>query len=240
MALLSGLVNRTKPAKIADGVNVAVRQGRYGEQMVVPVTSGTYAIADEGSYFKATNPTFGTGVAAAITTAFSATAGYFCLFNGDSAGGKRIYLDYLTMICNTVPATATSFQFGITLDSINRWSSAGSAITPVNSNQDDATSAIGVLHAGALVLAAASGSVRSHSRGVFFGAIPVVQSSYTLNFGTFDNQSGTLGGTVASQISDGCGPVVLGPGQSLNFHTWWPGNATTAGVWEFELGWWER
>lgn len=242
MAILSGLVNRVKPNKVADGANTPLRQTRYGELYTINMTQGTYAFADEGSYFKTTNPTVGTGLTATIQTSFAATNAFFNIRNTDSAGGKRLYMDYITLICNTVPATATSMQLAVTLDNpvTVRYSSGGSALTAVNANMDDATATISNIHAGALTLTAASGSARTVARGVLRSAIPVVQDSIMIQFGAVQNVTGTLGGATAVATADDTGPCIIGPGQDLNVHLWWPGNATTAGVWELEAGWWER
>jgi fatty-acid desaturase len=35
-------------------------------------------------------------------------------------------------------------------------------------------------------------------------------------------------------------PVVIGGGDSINFHLWYPAGATTAPTYEFDIGWWER
>lgn len=241
MALLSGLVNRVRPSRSADGTNVLARQGRYGEVMVVPITLGTYGIADEGSYFKATNPTPGTGIAAAITAAYSATAAYINVRNTDAAGGKRMYFDYLTLLNTVVPATSTSVQLVVTIDNPGtaRYASGGSLIAGVNANMDDTTASVANIHAGAVVLNAASGSARMISRGVLKGAIPVVNDTLMIQFGNAGNIGGALtGGPIG--VTDDVGPVVVGPQQDLNVHIYYPGNATTAGQWEFEFGWWER
>src|SRR6476469_4451251 len=229
MALLSGTVNRLKPSRVSDGSNVSMRMTRYGGVIVEPITSGTYPLADEGSYFKVTNPTMGTGITAAITTAFSATAAFYNVRNTDSAGGKRLYMDYITLICNTVPASSTSMQLAVTLDNPGtaRYSSGGSALTPVNTNMDDTTGTIANVHAGAVVLTAASGSARTVSRGVLRSAIPVLQDAVMIQFGEASNVLGTLGGTTALATADNCGPLIIGPQQDLNIHLWWPSNATT-------------
>ena len=244
MAILSGLVNRIKPGITGDGNNAVFRQGRYGELLVYPVTQGTYPVSDEGSYFKTTNPTIGTGITAGITTAFSATAAFFNIRNTDTVGtaAKRIYLDYITLICNTVPASSTSMQLAITIDNpaTARYSSGGTALTTACANMDLSTPSVANIHAGALVLTAASGSARTVARGVLRSAIPVLQDSIMIQFGEAANVIGTMGGTTAIATADDVGPIIIGPQQDLNVHIWWPGNATTAGIWELEAGWWER
>jgi len=87
-----------------------VRGGRYGEQYVLPLIPTKHLLADEGSYFIATNPTPGTALAYNVQAAFSDTVPLFYVQNNDSKAnpfGKRLYLDYIKLICTTAPASST-------------------------------------------------------------------------------------------------------------------------------------
>jgi hypothetical protein len=242
MPQVFGLVGQGLPTATADASQAQIRVGRYGEQIVIPLSMGMSGLANEGTYYRTTNQVPGTATAYSITNAFSATAGFAVIRNTDSAGGKRMFMDYIRLICTTVPASATSAQFAVSVDSTNRYTSGGTALTPLNSNMVSANAAIGTCHIGTPTVAAASGSVRYLSRGVLFGVIPVVQSEFVINFGATDSGTGTLGGTTAVRVGVPVGPVVLGPGatHSLVLHLWFPANATTAPQFEFEAGWWER
>jgi hypothetical protein len=242
MPQVFGLVGQALPTALSDAAQGQIRVGKYGEQIVIPLTFGMSAVANEGTYYRATNQVPGTATAYSITTAFSATAGFAVIRNTDSAGGKRLFMDYIRLICTTAPASATSSHFAISIDSTNRYTSGGTALTPQNANMVSANSSIGTCHIGAPTIAAASGSVRYLTRGVLFSAIPVVNTEWIINFGAGDSGSGTLAGTTAARIGIPMGPVVLGPGatHSLVLHIWNPANATTAPQYEFEAGWWER
>jgi hypothetical protein len=75
-----------------------VRGGRYGEQYVLPLISTKHLLADEGSYFIATNPTPGTALAYNVQAAFSDTVPLLYIQNNDSKANplaKRMYLDYI-------------------------------------------------------------------------------------------------------------------------------------------------
>jgi len=96
-----------------------VRGGRYGEQYVLPLIPTKHLLADEGSYFIATNPTPGTALAYNIQAAFSDTVPLFYVQNNDSKAnpfGKRLYLDYIKLICTTAPASSTGVRFALKTD----------------------------------------------------------------------------------------------------------------------------
>lgn len=228
---------RALPTTNADGGQIQNRGGRYGEQYVVPIGSGTYPIAEEGSYFKAMNPTIGTALAYPVTAAFSATAGAaFLIRNGSaSATGPNIYIDYIRFTIAVAPATATQAMFAVVLDPSNRYTSGGSALTVANGNLNSSNTTNAVIFAGSLVTTAASGSVRNIARGGLKTAIPVVGDTFTINFGAVDSVATNSGVCQA-------GPAVLGPNanHSCLVHLWFPANATTGASFEVDAGWWER
>jgi len=249
MPNIFGITRRALPTKIADSIAQQARVSSYGDQYIVPLTSGTYGLADEGSYFKATNPTVSTGIIHALTTAWSATAALFVLRNTDAEGAKRLYLDYVRLHCvGTAPAATTSVQLAVTVDNTNRFSSGGSAITPVNVNMDSVTATIAALNFGAVVATAASGSVRLVSRVALPArAAPALISGDLLlfNFGQVNsfaiNPVGAAApATAQAAITASIGPIVIGGGDSLLFHLFYPAATTTAPTYEFEIGWWER
>src|SRR5882724_8567682 len=87
-------------------------------------------LADKGAYFISTNPTPGTPLAFAVNAAVSETAGYFLTIkNNEAANGKRIYLDYLSLLCGVVPASATAGEMFVKLDTAG-WTSGGTQCTP--------------------------------------------------------------------------------------------------------------
>lgn len=251
MPNIFGKTSRVLPSAIADGTSQQFRASKYGEQYMIPLTAGTYAMSDDGSYFKATNATIGTGIIHALTTSFSATAALFCLRNTDAEGAKRLYLDYVRLVTGATAiamTAATSIEAAVTLDNTNRYSSAGTAITPANSNMDSATATISSLTFGAVVLTAASGSVRTHSRVALPRRVApamVTGDQFYFDFGQANPPSiSTVGAaapaTAPSQFNVPMGPAIIGGGDSLNFHLWYPAGATTAPTYEFEIAWWER
>jgi hypothetical protein len=242
MPQIFGITRRAQPTKTADGTQQQFRVSAYGEQPVVPYSAGTYALCDEGSYFKATNPTMGTAITHATTATWSATAALAILRNTDAEGGKRIYLDYIDLLVVGTPATATSADLSITIDNTNRFSSGGTAITPQNSNMDSAQATIASLNFGAVIATAASGSVRTVTRQrIKTQAAPCLTAgdSVLMNFGVVETVGGPISGTVANILPVSTGPVIIGGGDSLLVHVWYPA-VTAAPTYEFEMGWWER
>lgn len=252
MPQIYGKTNRPLPTKTADAAQLQPRLSAYGEVMVVPISHGTFGLADEGSYFHACNATPGTGIIHALTTAFSSTAALFCLRNTDAEGAKRLYLDYVRLSTGHTTAiamtAATSIEVAVTIDNTNRYSSGGTALTPVNANMDSSGATIASLTFGAVVLTAASGSVRTTTRASLpRRAAPamVTGDQFLFNFGNVGAPALTVAGaaapaTAAGQFYVPLGPVVIGGGDSVNFHLWYPAGATTAPTYEVEFGWYER
>lgn len=241
MPQIVGKVNRGLPSAIVEGTPATARLGRYGETVIIPISQGLYGIADEGQYFKATNPTPGTGIAMSITTAFADTAALAVLFNGESSGGKRLFLDYIKLICTVAGATTSASDLAVKIDSGNRYSSGGSAITPVNANMDVSNVASGVLHFGTVVATAASAARIVSRDRLKTQAAPcwTAGDEVIINPGA-DMSAGPTSGSTPIMIGVPTGPIIIGPQQSLLVHMWNTANATTAPSWEFELGWWER
>lgn len=243
------LVSRGLPQSMPDSP-IASRQprgGRYGEIYSLPIFNNCMAMSDEGSYFVATNPTISTGIAfgGAAITAFNDTTGAgLALYNADQLGGKRIYLDYIKLIMATIPTgtlAAPFMQMALKLDNVaSRYTSGGSAITPVNPNGDVPANSISRLYFGALTLAASSSAARILGRGAVRSAAPVIGDKYLISFGSIPDvaaQSYAL--ATAGAFTIGFPPVIIGPGQVLSLHHWC-GGQTAAPVYEFEMGWVER
>lgn len=243
MPQFSYLTNRALPAAVTDNTVAPARGGRYGEGYTLPIGNGLYGLAEEGTLFVATNPTIGTGISASIQTSYAATNGLLNIRNNAGAGGVRIYPLWLRLICTTVPASATSAQIAVAIDSSIRYSSGGTQITALNNaNMDSARTSSAVLWFGALTLNAASGNQRIVGRSMLASVIPVALDEYIIFFGPYGGDFGTLGGTTATRRTLSSVPIVLGPNanHNMSLHAWYPANATTAAQFEFEFCWIER
>jgi hypothetical protein len=199
---------------------------------------GPFVEADEGRYFVATNPTPGTAIAQTIQASFLATNALCTIFNNNAAGGKRIYLDYIRLIVGTVGASATSCELAAVLDKINRFSSGGSAITPVCSGDGSNNNTGAVINFGAVTAAAAS-AARIVSRITVKPSIQIAKDTYVVKFGAPAGQGSTVPSAVGI-IGQDAPPIVIASQSSLVLHVWNPSNSVTAPTYEFEIGYFER
>ncbi len=229
------------PSAAADGAFPDLRVDSFGAPHI---RSELSAWAEEGSYFRATNPTIGTGIAQGIQTTFSATANLLFLVRSSSAT-KRLIPHYLRLINTAAGATTTSSRLAITVDTANRYSSGGTDCTTtiVNSNSGlGPTSVVDVMRFGAVTGAAAVAARTVANAQLKTQAAPcwTVGDEVKIMFGD-DADMGALNGAASVCIAKNVGPVVLqGANHCLLFHLWNPANATTAPSWEFEFAWWER
>lgn len=240
------VVRHAKPSVTAEGSEASQRGSKYGDLTVQPLINKNHLLADEGSYFVATNPTPGTGIAFAVNASVSETAGYFlAVINGSSQGdpsAKSIYLDYLRLIPTVAPASGTSGRFFWKSDVAAKYTSGGSTLTPVNPNSGNGNTSVASVKAGALTTAAASGVARLLSHGVLRGAIPVVNDEYVFDFGGAEVAGGSMitSGTNVQRMGIPVPPIVVGPGMMVGLQLWFPSNSATGLSAELELGFWER
>jgi len=128
----------------------------------------------------------------------------------------------------------------MSIDSGNRFSSGGTAVTPVSPNMDSAAVSIGTLNFGALTAAAAN-NARRVKHGQIRSVIKVVGDVYLFTFGqsTPSVPGMVLEGTAQAFIPIQCPPVVLGPNQTFLLHEIAASQAAAA-QYEFSMGWSER
>lgn len=250
-AFITAAVSRLLPQALPDDGGSSndqpVRAGRYRELYALSLVRKSHLLADEGSFFVTNNAQ--TGIAMAATpTAFSATNPFVLLYNGDSAGGKRIYLDAITLVCTAADTAGTSLQAAVTIDTVNRYTSGGTNLTAniVNPNMDISPRAtVANVYAGNLTASAATAGVRTvvGTRILKVKATPamVALDQITLNFGGVEGinfASSPLSGTT-SVITVPMPPVIIGPGDSALVHLWLP-SVSTGPSFEPEISWWER
>lgn len=193
-------------------------------------------LADEGAYWKFTNPTMETAIAQAIRGGFLATNCVALIRNNAAAGGKHLFMDYLRLIPKVAPASATRSELAIALDfGATRRTGGGTAITPVNPNGDVAGAvADAVLHFGDITLSGETANVRKVARAQLRAAIPVVGEELLLQFGADVHQEGTLGGATGVGRVVNLGPLIIPPQAEAALHLWHPSNAATAATYEFD------
>lgn len=238
-------VDRQLPDAESDSTQDVTRAGRYREQYVIPISSTTHWLADEGTYFVATNPTPGTAIAGAVNASVSETAGNLLYIkNNDGVGNsrnKRIYLQYLRLITTVAPAAGLTGHCFMRLDNQNRYGSGGTAIVPTNVNMDTSAATVSQVYFGALTTTAPSIAARLVQRAILRSVIPVVNDETIFVFGGNEFAGGSsTGGTVALRSIIPCAPLIVGPQQNLCMQVWYPSNAVTPASYEFEIGWFER
>lgn len=242
-ASITGRASRAIPQAAPDTNETSVRTGRYGDLYTMPLHGKKHWLADEGSYFVATSVA-GTPIAmtASIST-FAETAGAvgvtLFLKNTEPKGGKRVFLDYIKLLTSVVPLNATSLQYALVIDDNPiRWTSGGTAITPVSPNGDSNIPSITQMYFGAITTAVPTNR-RTVGRGTLRGVIPTVFDVLTILSGGSEG-----GGSMASAAASGrqvenTAPIIIGPQQNLCL-TMWGASYTTAAQWEFEVTFWER
>ena len=236
MATLKDLISVFSGGSVLDEVrNTLVASGGFLE-------SPRYGRASLGQYYRATNPTFGTGIAAGIVTAFVATTPLLIIQN-PAASTVKVYLDYIKLMNTVAGATSTQAHMGIALDTILRYSSGGSQLTGNNVNTGVANNSQATIQFGALTAAAASANVRLLGRDIIkTQAAPcwVVGDEVFIKAENMDTPAGATNGAATAIYPAPCGPIIIAPGHSFLLYQWNIANATTAPSWEVEIGYWER
>src|SRR6266699_1143248 len=228
-------------------------------------SNGGY-ISMEGSYFKGINPTIGTGINSPTATTFSATSCMLSIQNplgiwpGSASyhqrpatplgeGSTFMVLDYFKFLITAADTTATSWQWAITVDTTNRYSSGGT--TPSQFCTNPLVSSIpsyapkASIHVGAVTLTAASANVIQIGRGsakkVTTAPLLLVDDEIVFSFGRGDSltgftKGGGTSGTNPALYRQHAGVVCVPPGCTFMMHSWFPA-ISAAFSFEFELGW---
>jgi hypothetical protein len=239
-----GLAGQALPGIVSDNAYNAIRTDRRGAVYTHTLGKPVYAMADEGSYFYASNPTPGTGIAGIAATGAFSDAESLLLIKNDNTDGKRVYLDWLKLRVTAAGTDGTDHHFVSKIDSVARYTSGGSAITPVNVNMDSTATSGCTMYFGALVTTATT-TARLVGNGVLRRAtIVVAGDEFYFDFGgrvPAGTRTGTLAADSTTNVSTAVGhaPVVLGANQSfvLGVHA---ASQSAATSYEFALTYWVR
>ena len=255
MPQIFGKVSRALPIINSDNTQVQQRVTGYGDLVTTQLGDNHSSLADEGSYFKATNAsgTFGAGITAASVVTYTAASPVFMLTNASSAAtGKRVFLDYVRLfVASATGTTATnqSIQCAVVLDDntvgSGRFVSGGSVGNVFNVNSASSITTISSFLIGNNLTCTTAGNPRQIVRAVFKtqSAVtsPLVNGDvYAMDFGEHSAGSGVLTGSSAGAYAFSVGPAVIGSGHSLLFYLWYPNVTNIAPAFEYEIGWWER
>ncbi len=203
-----------------------------------------FQAADSGNYFVGITPTPGTGIIiGGSVQAFTETTPMLVVFNSNSAA-VNIYPVYLRLRISVAGATDSAATFLTnTLDTGNRLSSGGTALTVANLNMASANSSKAVCTFGAVTATAATGARRVVSHSVVRSLkIGVIHDTIAVNWGaptqaltsTLINNTTTHSDTVINVA-----PVVIGPGQSMSM-VHWAASQTTGTTYEVEFAFIEK
>jgi hypothetical protein len=236
-------IHRIRPhVSLGDNQNggAPTRSSWYGDAYVQNVADGTWGVADEGSYFVASNPTVATGIAghAAPVVADTDTKALLHLYNG---GNRNIIADHLFLEV-TAAGTAGTLHYAVVYVD-NRGATArtsgGTAITPANVRGDAPTTTGATVHFGAVVTT--TGFTKLGAQ-IVREVIPVVQDTVMLKFGSAAPQQRaglTTAGTATAHVFLDFAPVVVPPGGNLNIAMIRPSQSAAASY-QFNFGYWER
>jgi hypothetical protein len=210
---------------------------------VSPLAGGRdTGVADAGAFYVAITPTPGTGIIGSATvTAFTETTPYFVLYN---AGLLNIYPVYLRTHCTVAPTGNSAATFWTnSLDTGNRYSSAGTGLTINNTNMASANRSSAVITVGAVVATAATGARRivSHSP-TKFASTEIIHDCQQFNWGgaqQLDRVSLIDNTTTQAHTTINLAPIVIGPNQSMVLVRW-GASASGAPTHEFEFGFIEK
>jgi hypothetical protein len=231
------------PSKAADGNSVYQRGDGYGNAYTRPLGKRSATIAEGANYYIARNATVGTGLDSdADATTVEDGEAFIHIYNNAASGGTSIALDYIKIRVITAGASGTTTGFFTKVYRGNtRYSSGGTAITPVNCNAASSETADCTMYAGAVQLSTANGSERLLSAQLIRSVIAVAGDHYWFDFGP-DQMSAHNGlvvsGTAISNLVVPCSPVVLGPQSGFQFGLYGASQATAANY-EFEVGFYE-
>jgi hypothetical protein len=250
-ALVRSLVQRLRPPQPApEGVqnDMHFRLASYGELHTIPLVRKSHGLLDEGSYYTANNGQ--TGIASAYNTAFTATAPFLSVYNGNAVGGLSAFIDYLALVAIAAGAQTTTAGYiaaASVLDSGNRYSSGGTALTPANSDPSNSQPTGLTINAGAVTASAATGNARTQvgirnlRPSVSTTVINVVGDMNLINFGSVEGATGSITIANANIMPQAFPPVKIPPQYTWLFYLFYPAmSAPSAATFAPELGFWMR
>lgn len=247
MPVASGPANQTAlPSAASDGVVKGLHVDRYGN--LLNHTLGVSALdAVHPILYRATTPTWGTGIAisAAARTSFLATECTTLLRNTAGAGGKYVIPMWVRMIITAAGTAGTNANFGLITDVINRYSSGGTTLTGTsgaNSAKTDASDTpVCTAYAGVVTASAASvPRLMGRSMAIARAAATafVVGDEIMVTFGSAERVPSQVIAATASRYIVPFGPVAIAPGHSALVHFWSAAQSAAPSA-EYEVAWME-
>lgn len=225
-----------------------IRASRYGDLYTQPIGRARHALAAEGSYFLAHNPTNDAsttlaGHAAPVLADADATMTkpFIHCVNNASDASKLCYLDYIEIEVITAGANGTADSWAAQIDTgSTRITTAGTALTKVNPNMQSNNTPSLAPTGGVIVVGAESAKARDLGFGQFRPSIAVAGDKYMFVFGAEPETAGIAGATATiNRHVVNMPPVVLGPSDFFMLALYSP-SQSAAGVYKVRMGWAER
>jgi len=229
--------------------------GNTASQKVSNLFNTDHALADEGSFFIATNPVVGTAIAmttSVVDGALTASAThapnvpYLYLQNRGAAGdtnAKSIYLRYIKLfsrVGDQAWTSATQALFAIRSDgSGDRRTTSGTSLSIYNANTNSSQTSGAAITAGGNVTSLPGGTGRIHTHGLIQSTIPLAGSTWLFTFGDSAMPTNFGYASVINSLTIPCPPVIIGPGYSMQLELWATALAA-APTFEVEVGFAER
>jgi hypothetical protein len=198
---ITGKVLRTSPVIATPATRNPSRLNQFFEPIVQPAGQQQFAL--ENTYWVAPiNPTIGTAIAlgTATQTAYVGTAPSILVRNAATALGKDIILHSIELSMITTGTLMTDMWIEVHIDTTNRYTSGGSAITGKTLYSQSATTAFTAFNASTAIVATADTATYTRLfRRRIRTAIPVAGDIYKIAFdGQYDSGSYALNSSVAS------------------------------------------
>jgi hypothetical protein len=200
-----------------------LRLSQMGEMMVQNL-HGTRVpmLSREGSSWVVTN-TQGTAITGQNVSAFGATTPALVLVNNNAAGsGIYIYPKSFSFTLSAVGTSSTNWLSRWLVDTGNRYTSGGSALTPTNPNLNVTATKTGALFYFGAITAPAANASRTVNLKQLRGVIPVIQDEVTFDFGNSVVMAPGQAedGTAVLRQVVALPPIALAPQQSLLWYEW--------------------
>lgn len=226
-----------------------------GSTKVNNIWNSDSSLADEGSYFIATNTTVGTAIAmttSVIDDALTASAThapnvpYLYMQNRGALGdpnSKSIYLRYIKLfsrVGDQAWTSATQALFSIRTDGGgDRRTTRGTALTVYNANTNFGSGTAADFTAGGNVCSLPGGTGRINAHGLIQSSIPLAGSTWIFTFGDASVAADFGYASVINKVTMHAPPVVIAPGWSFQLDLWATALAA-APTFEVEVGYAER
>mgnify|MGYP001569415108 CR=1 FL=1 len=199
-----------------------------------------------GGYYLGTNPTWGTGLAASIVTAYDATKPLVVIRNTSAPAAGATAQDliplWIRLICTAAGSSSTASDLALVLDPSNRYTSGGTSLVMAQTNSAIGETFGGTVHVGVIVAPAVGASVRYIGRAkVKTQASPcwALGDQVLITFGEVVAPfAAPPNGTATIIVPVQFPPVVIAgrnTTHSLLLHMWNTDNATTAPSFEVEV-----